>query len=474
MNYISWNIRGLESPDRKYVIKKYLDSHPNLDFLMLQEIKAVDFTLHNNLVFLWKDAVKYHTLHSRGRGGVALLVSPKWSNYITNHGISPCNRAVWVTINHNNNCFGICSVYASNAWNERISLWDWINDLPDLPWIVGGDFNMVESQIDKEGGLPFTWKDREKLHWDRMKRNKLFFDPLAGNKDLSPGIWHTWCNFQQGDNRTYSRLDRFYANKNFFSILPDKWGNSVLVTSTTLSDHHPIKTNFIINRSPTPRRSADAKFILNTSLLKDEYILAAVNIINLINKNHYPHLNDIEKWDLNVSSWQNFLKTIGQKRAKDYRRIENTLSANLQIAESRIQANPSDFNLTTQLIYAKDTLSKHLQAKTRGAKIRSRANWLQFGDRGSRFFFNLLKHKQTNEAIDIIFINNQDITNPDMIKDAFAKYYQDLFTSEDSEEANNIRNQCFSLIPKKITEQDVSLLFAKITVGEIEKAILSL
>ncbi|GLJ49275.1 hypothetical protein SUGI_1041170 [Cryptomeria japonica] len=441
---------------------------------MLQEIKAVDFTLYNNLAYIWKDAVKFHTLHTRGKGGVALLVHPKWSSCIIDHGVSPCNRAVWVTIKYNNNSFGICSVYASNDWKERITLWDWIDNLPDLPWIVGGDFNMIESQADKEGGLPFTWKDGEKLHWDRMKINKLLYDPLAGNKDLSPGIWHTWCNFQQGANRIYSRLDRFYANKNLFSVLPDKWGNTVLATSTILSDHHPIKTRFIFNNSPTHCRASDSKFILNTSLLEDEDVLAVVHIISLINKSHFPHLNNIEKWDLNVTTWQNFLKTIGQKRAKDYRRIEKTLSANLQVVESHIQANPSDYNLTAQVIYAKNALSRHLQAKARGAKIRSRANWLQFGDRGSKFFFNLLKHKQTNESIDRIVIDNQDITNPDLIKEAFAKYYQNLFTSEDSVEANNIRNQCLSIIPKKITDHDAVILSAEITLGEIEKAILSL
>lgn len=156
MNCVSWNIRGLESPDRKFVIKKYIDSQISLDFLMLQEIKAVDFTLYNNLAYIWKDAVKFHTLHTRGKGGVALLVHPKWSSCIIDHGVSPCNRAVWVTIKYNNNSFGICSVYASNDWKERITLWDWIDNLPDLPWIVGGDFNMIESQADKEGGLPFT------------------------------------------------------------------------------------------------------------------------------------------------------------------------------------------------------------------------------------------------------------------------------------------------------------------------------
>lgn len=148
--------------------------------------------------------------------------------------------------------------------------------LPDIPWLVGGDFNMVESQQDKSRGNPFIWKDNEKIHWNKLINSKTLFDPLAGNKASNPGIWHTRCNFQQGHSRIYSRLDRFYSNKNVFSFLPDNQNNIVLVTTTTLSDHHPIFTRISLNFTPVHPRMTNPKFILNTSLLLDEDILAAI------------------------------------------------------------------------------------------------------------------------------------------------------------------------------------------------------
>ena len=90
MNCLSWNVRGLESPDRKYVIKRLLDSLHSIDFFMMQEVKAVGFTLDSNLNFIWRDAIKIYSNHERGRGGVALLINCKWGNYITNKGCSPC------------------------------------------------------------------------------------------------------------------------------------------------------------------------------------------------------------------------------------------------------------------------------------------------------------------------------------------------------------------------------------------------
>lgn len=188
MNCVSWNIRGLECPDRKFIIKDFIKSQTNIDMIMLQEIKSTGFNLESNLNFIWRDAIKFSTNHPQGRGGVAILLSPKWGPKIKIFGFSPCNRAIWLIFNHNDMEFGVCSVYAANDYMERSSFWTWLTSLPDIPWMFGGDFNMVENQEDKMGGLPFSWKDQERLTWNNFKRAKSLFDPLRGNKNNNPGL----------------------------------------------------------------------------------------------------------------------------------------------------------------------------------------------------------------------------------------------------------------------------------------------
>jgi hypothetical protein len=474
MNCLSWNVRGLESPDRKFVIKRFLNSLHSLDFFMMQEIKAVGFTLDSNLNYIWKDAIKLYTNHVRGRGGIALLINNKWEKCITNSGCSPCHRAVWVTLHHDNNTFGVCAIYASNDPKERIELWKWITDLPDIPWLFGGDFNMVESHLDKSGGNPFHWKDNERSFWNKLLSSKCLFDPIAGRKDVNPGLWHTWCNFQQGNARIYSRLDRFYANKLFFSFPPDSVGNIVHVIATILSDHHPIltKVNFIC--SPIQHKPKSNKFILNSSLLLDEDVLAAVQIIRGLNNINLKHLSHTDRWNTNLSTWRTFLQTIGQKKAKDYRFVEKQLSTELQVAEESIQCDSSNMALLSRVMAAKEALSKHQQFKIRGARLRSRSHWLQYGDRGSKFFFNLLKHKRIKESVDRLSINNQDISDPETITQAFANYYETLFASEDSPEAELTRTRCKNLIPRKLDPDDIADLAKNISVEEIAGAIKAL
>ncbi|XP_059076993.1 uncharacterized protein LOC131876187 [Cryptomeria japonica] len=383
MKYISWNVRGLEALDKKQIVKRFLDSNKDLDFLMLQELKTINFTLDINLNFIWKDSIKIYSKHLGGKGGVGLLINPRWSNHITNKGCSPCNRAVWASINVDNTLIGVCSIYASNDYKERSALWDWIASLPNIPWILGGDFNMIENCDDKMGGNAFEWKGFEKSHWDRMKFKKNLFDPLFGNKANTRGLWNTWCNFQKGCNRIYCRLDHFYANKDVFSFIHSNHGNSVVVWPFTLSHHHPITAHIKLANSLPANVVGPKKFILNTNLLKDLDALAAINLIRLLNKDNKNLASHIDQKLLQTIG-QKLLQTIGQKRAKDSRFVEKTLNLNLLHLENEIQLTPSCSDLANQVAKTRDALRLRQQVKIKRAMIRARSHWLQFGDKGSK------------------------------------------------------------------------------------------
>lgn len=77
MKYVSWNVRGLEAPDMKYVIKDSFRLIKNIDFLMLQELKTIGFNLEICLDYIWKDSLKICSDHPKGRGDVGLLINNK-------------------------------------------------------------------------------------------------------------------------------------------------------------------------------------------------------------------------------------------------------------------------------------------------------------------------------------------------------------------------------------------------------------
>ena len=370
MKVVSWNVRGLESPDRKTIVKNFMNSHAKFDIMMLQEVKMVGFNLDNALNFIYKDSFKIVTDHTKGKGGVALLINNKWNNSITNFGISPYNRAAWATFNINNYQFGICSLYASNDYNERIILWNWLTSLPGIPWFFGGDFNMVENSGDKLGGSPFEWKLAEKSHWDNFKQHFHLFDPLEGDIPGNRSLWFTWCNLQQGANRIYSRLDRFYVDNNFFSFSPNPCGSPITTLPATLSDHYPILAHINFRTLTLPHCCSPHKFILNVSLLENQDVNIAVKMIRLLNLQN-KSLSHSNRWLLNISSWTKIFQNLCQKSAKDYRRIEKELSSRLLVVESNIQSQLDSIRLAEQVAMARNALRKHQHIKAKGASIRA-------------------------------------------------------------------------------------------------------
>lgn len=180
---ISWNIRGLEALDRKYVVKRFLNMHKEIDCLMLQELKLVGFTLEIGLKSIWREATPFYTNHPKGKGGATILLNPKWANKVVKWGQSPYERAVWAIIQNDNSTFGFCSIYASNDYQERGVMWEWFAKLKDIPWLLGGDFNMVNNVQDKQGGNKVKWKGVERIHWERMVNKMRLTDPIAGRRE---------------------------------------------------------------------------------------------------------------------------------------------------------------------------------------------------------------------------------------------------------------------------------------------------
>lgn len=191
----SWNVQGLEMPDRKYLVRRWCNRLDTKDIICLQEIKVVGFQAHSILKFLWDKAVGFHSNHERGKGGVAILVNPKWESHIVEHGYSPCQRIIWVSLKRDEIVYGICNVYASNNYRERAELWDWCcSNLPKIHWVFVGDFNMVEHRADKSGGLAHSWKGNELFFWHKFKRKFNLTDPMENMHGKFPDIWFTWCN----------------------------------------------------------------------------------------------------------------------------------------------------------------------------------------------------------------------------------------------------------------------------------------
>lgn len=122
------NVRGLNDPVALDNLKNYVSRNP-VDFLFLQEHKLRGTRASQLGRSLWKQATTFYTKadvgytidgRNAGKGGVASLISPKWTKLIDRHGSLFGGRAHWFTITrvHGGN-LGFVNIYAPHEPHPR-------------------------------------------------------------------------------------------------------------------------------------------------------------------------------------------------------------------------------------------------------------------------------------------------------------------------------------------------------------------
>ncbi|KAH0705834.1 hypothetical protein KY285_010364 [Solanum tuberosum] len=122
------------------------------------------------------------------------------------------------------------AVYAKCSSIEWLSLWDDIYTLSQefsLPWMVGGDFNVILGDEEKIGGLPVYPQEYEDFAFC-VNSCDLFDLHFSG----SP---FTWWNGRTDERCIFKRLDRVVINQS----MQDLMGN-VEHFARTGSDHAPL------------------------------------------------------------------------------------------------------------------------------------------------------------------------------------------------------------------------------------------
>ena len=78
----SWNVKGMESMDKKYIVKRFLKWDKEIYTLLLQDVKDVEFTLDITLKCIWKNAKVLSTKHQIRKGETSIYVSPRWKKVV--------------------------------------------------------------------------------------------------------------------------------------------------------------------------------------------------------------------------------------------------------------------------------------------------------------------------------------------------------------------------------------------------------
>ena len=378
INCISLNCRGLNSYEKRTYLYDWVKDN-NIDIACLQETHFVE-----------KSSFKYdarwqgQSFHSysdtpHGRG-VTVLFKDKFEAEIINVYKSLDGRRILINFKTKDIVYTLINIYAPNTENARIDFFKrlktWISQhaANDSNIIFVGDFNCAMS-----------CKDRYLQTVNNDKSSRILQELLdyLDVKDLWRQVnpdkeGFTWCD---GDNIPKSRIDYVFVSNDcnlifdkFYTRKPPK------VKSVRMSDH--LSLRFQMKYDDFTRGTNYWK--LNTSLLTDqEYCTSIRNM--LTEQSHI--LENIEdkqqKWERVKLLIKNTSVDFSKRKSKSIKQKICKIEKELESIETS-SYNEIDMNRKRKL---EQELDEIYENKTKGAYVRSKAKWIEKGERNSSYFF---------------------------------------------------------------------------------------
>ena len=417
LKILSLNVRGLGTPNKQYTVLRELE-RLNYDLFLLQETHVSTKRLADEIARCWPGQCFW----SFGRGksaGVALFVSPRFSGHVSRFLFDSDGRVLSALVLLGSTSLNIVNVYAPNTVSERKAFFERLHDyfIPKGSRIIAGDFNCIDNKLDRLHSANSVLPDKK--CFSAFLSDFCLVDIW---RKLNPrGVSFTWSN---SDYSQASRIDRFLISR---SLLHFVRSNKVL--PCVFSDHDFVDLELCIDGLSNKRGGV---WRLNTALLADldfkREISSAIDRQKSV-------ISDFES----LGAWWDDLKLVIRSTCINYcsrkrqliNRERNFLTKRLIRAKNSFHAG--DDSVVSELRDVESALSSLISREAEGAKIRSRAKWIEEGEKPTRFFFRLEQKRAEKNSFDsVLDADGNEKTSQSDIEGVFVDFYRDLFSKDNS------------------------------------------
>lgn len=152
INILSWNARGLGSPNKRRALKDILLLH-HIDILEIQETKKETFK--NRSLLALSSTISHWTFKpSIGASGGLLLGINETKLWILNSWIMNFSITMHIKTKSENFEFLLTLVYGPVLSRLRNDILEELRSIPVLgppSWLLFGDFNLIRFRLEKQG-----------------------------------------------------------------------------------------------------------------------------------------------------------------------------------------------------------------------------------------------------------------------------------------------------------------------------------
>ncbi len=261
-----------------------------------------------------------------------------------------------------------------------------------------------------------------------------------------------------------SRIDKFLISETL----------SYSVTSSEiLHAPSPDHKALLIEISEKTSKRGKGYWKLNSSILKDtEYQTLIKELITDTTTKYDKHVTKCKLWQFLKLRIKEASIAYSIKKSKSKRDSIKQLEIELNVIDKTIaqsQINDNDIQKTRKLM--KQQLDSLYADKAIGAQIRSRAKWIEEGEKSSAYFLNLEKKRQTANNIQSLKYKEKQSRDDTGILAICKDFYNDLYTSKKIPDKNIKTYMSNIKIPKKLTDVHKTNCEGKITITECDKVV---
>ena len=454
---VTLNVRGLRDKEKRRKLFYWLQRN-NYDIICLQETYCTEEFLPN-FNRDWKGAAFHSLSTSEHSKGCCILLSHKIKHDIISKQNTNDGRAVLLNVDINDKLYTLVCAYAPNALKQRIEFFrnlnSWIQKycLSEDYMIIGGDFNCCESQADKTTAL----KENTKYFVDFKNRLEISDTWRQTHPNKSHYTYHKPGNCKYG-----SRIDYILSSKNLSMKI-----YSSEIYPAPISDHDAVITVFKGEKRPKGK----GYWKLNTSILQEENYKDGIKTLIDDTKKEYTEDKQV-LWEIikiRVKEFSIKYCTLHKRKMSDLLR---NLELNLKYIKETISQGKQDPKILEQKFAIEKEIESILTYQAKGAQIRSRAKWVDEGERSSSYFLRLEKHHQIGNAIQELYDTDGSIVTNDMdILNVSKTFYESLYSSENPRIKDIEDFIEDTIVENTLNENDKLMCEGEVTQDECFKAI---
>lgn len=468
VSFVSFNVRGLRDNKKRRAIFRHMHVKYSNHVVVLQETHSTE-DIEKRWIAEWGGNI----IFSHGSGsarGTCIMIPRQYRGEIIEHKRDQEGRIVSVLLNIKNTNISLVGLYAPTQGNCQMQ----VNFYAELrehvralhaahPVVVCGDFNVHLLALDTS-----QTSFKPSAAADAVSELAREFDLRDVWREINPNLRrYTWrkCHPLQ-----QSRIDYFLVSS---TIIDAHEIEKIDIEPGPRSDHSIITMSvkiFSNKRGPGVWR-------LNLSLLENTDVVQEIKEEIDRAKKRQKQYSDADEPGLLLEMLLSNIRVTciraSKRIARDRRRRERELEEGVKELESSLAQQSPSLEVRDDYQKKKDELDAVKLQAAETAMLWSRAKWLEYGEKPTKYFLSLQKKKNADK--DIHAIEDTDgriVTGNKEILDYCRSFFELLHQSKGVPE--NVDDFMQNVEVPKLSEHDRLLCEGPLTLEECRNAVSSM